>query len=117
MKRILALALPLALVACSAPQMAAMVTPAVLSSGQVTTLRQTCQIAGPALAVAAQPTMPAQVSETALPAAAYCQQLNAGILPATTDSNTPTWLPKVIRGVQIAAEVARVALPLLLPLL
>lgn len=103
--------------ACSAPQFAATVTPAALPPAQLAKVQQTCQVAQPMLVVAADPSLPANVAQTAAYGAAYCQQLLAGTVPATTDANTPAWLPKVIEGVQIAAAVAKVALPLVLPLL
>lgn len=114
----LACILPLTLGSCGnlAP-IAASLTPAVLSPAQVTQLQQTCQVAGPLLNVAAQPNMPATVSETATYGDAYCRQLLAGALPPTTDANTPSWLPGVIKGVQVAASIAKVALPIILPML
>jgi hypothetical protein len=117
--RILAIALVLSVGACGgnlAP-VAATLTPAVLTPAQLVKVQQTCQVASPMLAVAAQPGMPATVSDTAVYGKAYCDQLLAGTVPPATDANTPSWLPKVIEGVQIAAAVAKVALPLILPLL
>lgn len=103
--------------ATAAAPVAATISAAVLPPADLATVQQTCQAAGPLLDAAAAPTMPATVSDTAIPAQAYCQQLAAapqGQVPATTDSNTPSWLPAVISGVQVAGEVAKVALPLLL---
>ena len=109
MKRLIQIACVFILASCSAAP--------ILPPAQLTTLKQTCALAGPTLSAAASSTMPATVNETAAPAAAYCQQLNGGVVPPTTDSNTPTWLPQVIAGVQVAATVAKIALPLILPLL
>lgn len=120
MKRLaIPLACCIALASCGGNLMpiAASFTPAVLSADQITKLQQTCQVAAPLLNVAASPTMPANVAETAVYPKAYCDQLLAGSIPPTTDRNTPTWLPGVIKGVQVAAEVAKVALPIVLPLL
>lgn len=73
----------------------------------------TCVAAGPMLAVASSPGLPAAVSETASYGDAYCRQLVAtGQLPPTTDSNTVSWLPTVISGVQTAAQLAGVILPI-----
>lgn len=115
MKKLILISL-LALTSCSAPQVAATVTPVILPPAQMATVQQTCQIAGPLLNVAADPSLPAKVSETATFGATYCNQLNAGTVPPTTDANTPSWLTKVIKGVQIAAAIAKVALPLIKPL-
>ena len=115
----LACILPI-LVSCSGGNLAptaASLTPVALSPAQIAKVQQTCQVAGPMLAVAADPSMPATVAQTATYGDAYCRQLLAGSVPSTTDSNTPSWLPRVVEGVQIAAAVARVALPIILPLL
>jgi len=115
----LACILPI-LASCSGGNLAptaASLTPVVLSPAQIAKVQQTCQVAGPMLAVAADPSMPELVSESAVDGDAYCRTLLAGTVPVTTDANTPSWLPKVVEGVQIAAAVARVALPVLLPLL
>jgi hypothetical protein len=110
-------ALGLGLSACSAPQFAAAVTPAVLPADQLVQVQRVCQVAKPMLDLAADPSLPPSVTEAAIPAQAYCAQLLAGVVPPTTDSNTPHWLPQVVEGVQIAAQIAKVALPIVLPLL
>lgn len=43
-------------------------------------------------------------------AQAYCKELNAGTVPATTDTNTLSWLPATIRA---AAAIAGLIIPLL----
>lgn len=96
------------------PQVAAAVTPAVLSADQVAGLADTCMKASPALSIAASPGMPAQVRETAVYPQAYCAELSKGTLPATTDANTPSWLPGTLAALKVAAQVAGVVLPLLL---
>jgi len=89
-------------------------TPAVLSADQVATLARTCQAAAPALSIAAAPSMPAEVRETAVYPLAYCSELSKGLLPATTDGNTPSWLPGTLSALSTAAKIAGVVLPLLL---
>lgn len=118
-------ALLLGLSACQAPTKkdiasaavttAATITPAVLPPAQVERIASTCRSAQPALAVAAAPGMPAQLRNTAVYPAAYCDQLLAsGQLPPTTDANTPSWLPTVLTATQVAAAAAKVALPLII---
>jgi hypothetical protein len=103
MKRILpALALPLALTACSIPQLAAIGTHAALSPATVATLTAICRHGEPLVAAAANPAMPAQVQDISVFVAAYCGQLLAGQVPPTTDSNTVSWLDQnlgALRGV------------------
>jgi len=104
----------------SVPAAAATISAAVLPPQAVAQLQQTCNVAAPLLDAATSPITPGSVSEPASYAASYCQQLAtapAGTVPATTDSGTPSWLPKVIAGVQVAGEVAKYALPVILPLL
>jgi hypothetical protein len=119
-RRFIALSAVLLVASCGGGNLApvaATLTPAVLTPAQMTTVQRTCQAAEPMLAVAAQPGMPDTVAQGATYGDAYCRQLLAGAVPPTTDANTPSWLPKVIEGVQIAASVAKVALPIILPLL
>jgi hypothetical protein len=78
----------------------------------VGSVSQVCQAAGPLLQ-AASASGNATVSGTAVQGAAYCTQLSSGVVPATTDANTPTWLPQVVSDVQTAAQVAGVVLPII----
>lgn len=117
MNRFLAAASLLSLASCSGGNLApvaASLTPAVLSPGQLAQVQTLCQAAQPALNIAASPSMPAQLKETAVYPQAYCSQLLAGTVPPTTDANTPSWLPQVINATKIAAQVAGVVLPLIL---
>jgi hypothetical protein len=103
MKRILpALALPLALAACGIPQLAAIGTHAALSPATVATLTTICRHGEPLVVAAANPAMPGQVQDIGSFVAAYCSQLLAGQVPATTDGNTASWLEQnlgALRGV------------------
>lgn len=99
----------------TAPTVAA-VTSAVLPADQLATVERVCQAAQPMLNAASDQSLPAQVWQTAVYGSAYCNQLLGGTVPPTTDANTPSWLPQVVQGVQIAAEIARVALPAILSL-
>lgn len=105
----------------SVPAAAATISAAVLPAQAVAQLQQTCNVAAPLLSAATSPIAPGSVSEPASYAAAYCSQLAAaasvGGVPITTNASTPSWLPKVIAGVQIAGQVAKYALPIILPLL
>lgn len=76
-------------------------------------LIQQCSNNGAALALAAASTN-AQVSQTATYMNSFCQQLNSGVVPATTDANTSTWMTTGLATLQVAAQVAGVVLPLLL---
>lgn len=58
----------------------------------------------------------AKVSGTAVYGAAFCNTVNAGGTPATSDSNSPAWLQSVITGTQVAAQIGGVVLPLVLGL-
>lgn len=116
MNRFLAAASMLALASCGgnlAP-IAASLTPAVLPAEQLAKIQRACQLAGSALDVAAAANMPAQVRETAVYPKAYCDQLLAGMVPATTDANTPAWFDKTITILGIAAKAAGIILPLVL---
>ena len=116
--RYLIATLLLVLASCSnlAPvaPVAASLTPVVLTPEQIATMQTMCQAAKPALDIAALPSMPAQVKETAVFPQAYCGQLLAGAVPATTDGHTTEWLPEVINATKVAAQIAGVVLPLIL---
>lgn len=119
MKRVLlplACVLPLALAVsgCDKLQFAGFATKAVLPAEQLAKVQRACQLVGPALDVAAAANMPAQVRETAVYPKAYCDQLLAGMVPATTDANTPAWLDRTITILGIAAKAAGIILPLVL---
>ena len=100
----------------TSPNVAAGVTGAVLPADQLATVERLCQAAQPMLNAASDQGLPPQVWQTAVYGSAYCNQLLGGTVPPTTDANTPSWLPQVIQGVQIAAEIAKVALPAILSL-
>jgi hypothetical protein len=106
----------LALVGCDllkTPTGAAVASGVVLSPAQLASIEELCQASLPGLTAAVSPSLPASVTQTATYAQAYCQEMVAGGVPATTDANTPTWLPKVIAAVKVAAQIAGVVLPLL----
>lgn len=103
----LVLALPLLLAACvSAPQMAAIATPAVVPHEYVKEIQVICMNSGPLLSAAAHPGNAKIVVETAIDAAAYCGQLTAGVVPPTTDTNTKSWLTKVTAALPGLLQVA-----------
>ena len=77
------------------------------------TVQQLCASATPLLNAATASTN-AVVSGTATYGSAFCAVVNAGGTPATADANSPAWLQGVITGVQVAAQVGGVVLPLLL---
>jgi hypothetical protein len=117
MKRLaipLACILAIALSSCSLPQLAAFFTPAALSADQFAKVQRGCQLAAPALEVAVTPGLPEKVRETAIYPKAYCDQLLAGTVPATTDANTPAWFDKTLAALKIVARAAGIILPLLL---
>lgn len=96
----------------SCEQAAVVATETVLPAADVQKLQQTCVAAQPLLAAATAPTAPASVSGIATYGAAYCQQLTAGAVPATTTPTTPSWLSGVLNAVQLAAQVAGMVMPL-----
>lgn len=112
----LACILPLALAAsgCDKLQFAGFATKAVLPAEQLAKFQRTCQLVGPALEIAVAANMPAEVRETAVYPKGYCDQLLAGMVPATTDANTPAWFDKTITILGIAAKAAGIILPLVL---
>lgn len=100
----------------TAPQVAADVTLAagnVLSPSTVAGLQNICRTASPILSATTSPAVPKTVSDIAAFPASYCQQMSGGIVPPTTDANTSKWLTGVLNTVQVAAQVAQVALPLI----
>lgn len=94
---------------------AATISGAVLPAADVQKLAAICSTAAPVLSAATSPLAPSGVSQTATYAAAYCGQFTAaapqGQLPATTDSNTPSWLSQVLTTVEGVAQAAGYALP------
>lgn len=100
-----------ALSACSsAPQIAATATPIFLPPEKVEKIRVTCNRYGPVLEFASSPGMPEILSSTAIDAAAYCKQLNAGFLPPTTDAKTPDWFDRIIAALPTVAQAAGILL-------
>lgn len=95
-------------------QAAATVSASLLPANTIATLQKQCSAAG-AMLNAGAASSNAIVNTTAVDGAAYCNQLAvsapAGQVPATTNSNTASWLPTVIAGVQTAAQLAGVILP------
>lgn len=107
MRKIATLACCLALAACSGMQLAATATKTALPADQVARLQGICTKAQPLLdVVVAIPS----AKDYAIDAQAYCKELNAGVVPPTTDTNTLSWLPSVIK---VAAQVAGFVIPLL----
>ena len=98
-------------------QAASAVADVTLSAQDLAQLKATCQAAQPALIAATGMSAPAAVSGTAAYPQAFCTQLLAGTIPSTTNSGTPAWLAKTLSDMQIAAQIAGVALPAILPLL
>lgn len=80
--------------------------PAVLSADTIATLRSSCSRAAPLLALAQSSIVPPQAREIAAVVAPYCASLAAGQVPATTDANTPTWLPANLAGLARALGMA-----------
>jgi hypothetical protein len=73
-----------------------------------------CQQYAPVLNGGTAPAAPTSVSSIAIFGQVYCQQLlSSGVAPATTNSNTLSWLPSVVNGVKTAAQIAMFVLPLL----
>lgn len=97
---LLAAALCLGLAACSMPQLAATATNAALSADTVARLASVCRGGQTIVAIAAGPAMPASVKEIATFVGAYCGQLTAGTVPATTDANTVSWLQQNIAALR-----------------
>lgn len=119
MKRSLALALPLLLLAgCSSSSTtgtglattAAKVSTAVLPKDTLAFLEGVCDASAAALNVAAGSSMPEKVRDTAVYPKAYCEQLLAGTVPSTTDKNTPGWLTSTIAALRTAATIAGIFL-------
>lgn len=82
------------------------------TSTAVETVQQLCAAATPMLTAGAASSN-ATVSGTAVYGTAFCSVVNAGGTPATTDANSPAWLQSVITGVQVAAQIGGVVLPLI----
>ena len=101
MNRFLAAASMLALASCggNVAPVAASLTPAVLPAETVATLRSLCAKAQPLIAIAqgVGVVLP-QAKEIVDEVGPYCAVMAAGQIPATTDANTPKWLPTNIAG-------------------
>lgn len=118
-----AIAALLALGACqsqpagqAAASLAGTVSEAILPPADLAKVKAGCTTAAPLLNAAVEPGVSAPVSDTALDAQAYCSQLAAapaGQVPATTDSNTSSWVPAVVTAVEAAAQIAGEVLPLI----
>lgn len=80
-------------------------------STATSTVQQLCAAATPMLNAAAVSTN-TTVSSTAVYGTAFCSVVNAGGTPSTADANSPAWLESVISGVQVAAQVGGIVLPL-----
>jgi hypothetical protein len=105
------------LVGCSGGTLAPVavsVAKQVIPPDQMMQLVDGCAAAKPMLDVASAPNMPAKVKDTAVYGKALCDSLLTGVVPPTVDSNTPEWFDTVVKGTQIAAQVAKVVLPLVL---
>lgn len=113
-------------------QATAIVTSKVLPDSAIEKIVSICSKYGGVLKYASLPFLPSIVRESAIDAAAYCDQMvlppgvvaeavsgvpvskevaKAVVLPSTTDSNTANWMDKVLWGLKKAGEIARVALP------
>jgi hypothetical protein len=83
-----------------------------LSAADLATLKSTCAQVAPDLSRAASPTAPKPVSGTAVYPKAFCDQLAAGNT-SVAQADSQVWLPKVLGALQVVAQVAGMALPLL----
>lgn len=102
-RKILALACILPLAGCgNLASIGASLTPAVLSAETAASLRTWCQRGQPLLDIARGQTLLPAASEIAEHVAPYCTTLLGGTVPATTDGNTPSWLPKNLLGLAAA---------------
>lgn len=81
---------------------AASLTPAVLSPETVASLRTWCARGQPLLDIARGQTLSPHARDIADVVGPYCAAMAAGQVPATTDANTPAWLPKNIAGLAAA---------------
>lgn len=93
----IACTLPLALAACGG-NLAATLTPSVLSPDTVASLRTWCSRGAPLIALARGQNMMPAAREIADVVGPYCDALMAGQIPPTTDGNTAAWLPTNIAG-------------------
>lgn len=73
-----------------------------------------CALGGAALDAASQVYKDPKMRLTAVPAAAYCKPILAGVPPQAapnTDSNTKRWLSAIIEALPSLARAAQVVLP------
>lgn len=92
----------------------AAIAPAAIPADQLAKVQSVCAKAGPVLAVASAPSLPAVVKETAVYGAAFCSAINAGRVPPTADSNSANWLSHIVDELPSVARAAGVVLPMLL---
>lgn len=110
-------------------QAAAVISAKALPDSVVEKIVNTCEKYGGVLKYATLPMLPELVRETAVDAAAYCEQIvpaplpttaaaavvtapkTTVILPPTTDQNTSSWMDKVIWGLKTAERLTKIKLP------
>ena len=85
--------------ACSLPQIAAKVSTAALSPATMQTIANVCRQGEPFVQIAAVASS-ISIKEIASFITAYCEPLLAGSVPATTDSNTVSWLQKNLNSLR-----------------
>lgn len=78
----------------SLPIVAAKATEAKVSATELATIRRWCSFGEPLLKMGANFTTSTTVGEITAFVGSYCAQLNAGVIPVTTDANTDSWLSR-----------------------